>query len=200
MRMPVVILALAKRQGRPYLSPRFGHSGGSNMSRLTAMDIEKQDFRSKLRGYDPEEVRLFLRSISEEVERLNLENGEFREEVGRLKQAAQEIRGREQALQQTLVTAQSMTGEMKEKARAEAELVVRRARLNSERMLQQAQDQLARLEAEISRCKLERDLFERRLRGTIEEHTALLDQRQQSDHEVDNLHVLLPRRANSEAG
>ena len=36
---------------------------------------------------------------AEEVERLNLENGEFREEIGRLKQAAQEIRGREQALQ-----------------------------------------------------------------------------------------------------
>ena len=170
------------------------------MSRLTAMDIEKQDFKRKVRGFDPEDVQMYLHSVAEEVERLNLENGELREEVGRLKHAAQEIRGREQALQQTLVTAQSMTGEMKEKAKAEAELVVRRARLNSERMLQQAQDQLARLEAEISRCKLERDLFERRLRGTIEEHTALLDQRQQNEDEVANLHVLLPRRANSEAG
>lgn len=169
------------------------------MSRLTAMEIEKQDFRRKVRGFDPDDVRLYLRSVAEEVERLNLENGELREDVGRLKQAAQEIRGREQALQQTLVTAQSMTGEMKEKAKAEAELVVRRARLNSERMLQQAQDQLARLEAEISRCKLERDLFERRLRSTIEEHTALLDQRQSGDREVDNLHVL-PRRTGSEAG
>ena len=144
------------------------------MSRLTAMEIEKQDFRRKVRGYDPDDVQMYLRSVAEEVERLHLENGELREEVGRLKHAAQEIRGREQALQQTLVTAQNMTGEMKEKAKAEAELMVRRARLNSERMLQQAQDQLARLEAEISRCKLERDLFERRLRGTLEEHMALL--------------------------
>ena len=169
------------------------------MSRLTAMEIEKQDFRRKVRGFDPDDVTMYLRSVAEEVERLNLDNGELREEVGRLKHAAQEIRGREQALQQTLVTAQSMTGEMKEKAKAEAELVVRRARLNSERMLQQAQDQLARLEAEISRCKLERDLFERRLRSTIEEHMSLLDQRQNSDREVDNLHVL-PRRTGSEAG
>ena len=169
------------------------------MSRLTAMEIEKQEFRRKVRGFDPDDVTMFLRSVAEEVERLNLENGELREEIGRLKQSANEIRGREQALQQTLVTAQSMTGEMKEKAKAEAELVVRRARLNSERMLQQAQDQLARLEAEISRCKLERDLFERRLRSTIEEHTALLDQRQNAEREVDNLHVL-PRRAGSEAG
>jgi cell division initiation protein len=199
MRLPVVVLALAKRRVRPYLPPRFDRSGGSEMSRLTAMEIEKQDFRRKMRGYDPDDVQLYLRSVAEEVERLHLENGELREEVGRLKHAAQEIRGREQALQQTLVTAQSMTGEMKEKAKAEAELMVRRARLNSERMLQQAQDQLARLEAEISRCKLERDLFERRLRGTLEEHMALLDSRRNSDREVDNLHIL-PRRASSEVG
>jgi cell division initiation protein len=199
MRLPVVVLALANRRVRPYLSPRFGQSGGCAMSRLTAMEIEKQEFKRKVRGFDPDEVKLYLHSVAEEVERLNLENGELREEVGRLRRAADEIRGREQALQQTLVTAQNMTGEMKEKARAEAELVVRRARLNSERMLQQAQDQLARLEAEISRCKLERDVFERRLRTTIEEHMALLNQRQSDDREVDNLHVL-PRRTGSEAG
>ena len=169
------------------------------MSRLTAMDVENQEFPRKMRGYDPDDVRLFLRSVAEEVERLNLENGQLREQVGAAKGAIDEFRRREQMLQQTLVTAQSMTGEMKEKARAEAELVLRRARLNAERMLQQAQDQLARLEAEISRCKLERDLFERRLRGTIEEHLSLLDQRKSEGRELDNLHVL-PRRTGSEAG
>ena len=168
-------------------------------SRLTAMDVEKQEFRQRMRGFDPEEVRLFLRSVAEEIERLRLENGEVLEELGRLRREAEGFRAREQTLQQTLVTAQSMTGEMKEKARAEADLVLRRARLNAERMLQQAQDQLARLEAEISRCKLERDLFERRLRGTIEEHLSLLDQRKSEGHELDNLHVL-PRRTGSEAG
>jgi len=169
------------------------------MSRLTAMDVERQEFPRRMRGYDPQDVRLFLRSVAEEVERLNLENGQLREQVGAVKSALDEFRRREQMLQQTLVTAQSMTGEMKEKAKAEAELMLRRARLNAERMLQQAQDQLGRLEAEISRCKLERDLFERRLRGTIEEHLAMLDQRRSDGHELDNLHVL-PRRTGSEAG
>jgi cell division initiation protein len=169
------------------------------MSRLTAMDVEQQEFPRKMRGYDPQDVRLFLRSVAEEIERLHLENGQLREQVGAARTALDEFRRREQMLQQTLVTAQSMSGEMKEKARAEAELVVRRARLGAERMLQQAQDQLARLESEISRCKLERELFERRLRGTIEEHLALLEQRRSDGRELDNLHVL-PRRTGSEAG
>ena len=169
------------------------------MSRLTAMDVESQEFPARFRGYDPQDVRLFLRSVAEELERLNLENGRLREQVGAAKTAVDEFRRREQMLQQTLLTAQSMTGEMKEKAKAEAELLLRRARLDTERMLQQAQDQLARLESEISRAKLERDLFERRLRGTIEEHLSLLDQRRSDVKELDNLHVL-PRRTVSDVG
>lgn len=168
-------------------------------SRLTAMDVEKQRFRSKLRGYDPEEVGYYLKSVAEEIERLNLENGELREEVGRLTAQQEELRSREQMLQKTLVTAQSMASDMKERSQAQAELLIRDARLKSERMLQMAQDQLARLETEISRCKIERDLFERRLRGVIEEHTALLEQRQEESRELDNVHIL-HRRTGSEAG
>jgi len=163
------------------------------------MDVEKQVFRRKLRGYDPEEVGYYLKSVAEEIERLNLENGEMREEIGRLTQQREELRAREQMLEKTLVTAQSMASDMKERAQAQADLLIRDARLKSERTLQMAQDQLARLETEISRCKIERDLFERRLRGVIDEHTVLLEQRQEERGELDNVHIL-HRRAGSEAG
>lgn len=168
-------------------------------NRLTAMDVEKQVFRSKLRGYDPEEVGYYLKSVSEEIERLNLENGELREEIGRLKRQQEELRSREQVLQSTLVSAQRMSDDLKERSKAEADLLVRDARMRSERVLLEAQDQLARLEAEISRCRIEKDLFEKRLRSTIEEHMTLLEQRQDEMDELDNVRVL-PRRAGNEAG
>jgi hypothetical protein len=66
-------------------------------------------------------------------------------------------------------------------------------------MLQEAQDQLASLEAEIGRCKIERDLFEKRLRCALEEHMSLLEGRGEKDGEFDNLRVL-HRRAGSEVG
>lgn len=168
-------------------------------SRLTAMDIENQEFRSRVRGWDPQEVKLFLRSAAEEIERLNLENGELREELGRLKGQISEFSSRERALQETLVSAQRMAGELKEKTRAEADLLMREARHRAERTLQESQDQLARLDAEISRCKLERDMFEKRLRFTIDEHLDLLDRRQEGRDEFDNVRLLRPR-AGSDAG
>ena len=52
--------------------------------RVTAREVERQQFKRKVRGFDPEEVQLYLFSVSEEIERLNLENGRLLEENGRL--------------------------------------------------------------------------------------------------------------------
>lgn len=169
-------------------------------SRIVAMDVENQEFSSRLRGYDPEEVRLYLRSVAEEIERLTLENGTLREETGALKQRLEEFRDRERSLQETLITAQKMAQDLKEKSRTESDLMLKEARLKTERILEQAQDQLARIEAEIGRAKLERDAFENRLRNTIEEHLSLLDLRKQDRAELDNLRFLRRRPGGAEAG
>ena len=76
--------------------------------RLTAMDVERQEFPARMLGYDKEDVRLFLRSVGEEIERLNFENGTLREEVGRLRETLKELRSRERMLQETLIAAQSL--------------------------------------------------------------------------------------------
>lgn len=168
-------------------------------SRLTAMDVESQDFPRKVRGYDPEQVRMYLKSVAEEIQRLNLETDEMRERALRLQVQIDEIRAREKALQDTLVSAQRMAEEMKERARHEAELTVREARLKAERLLEQAQDQLARIEDETRRCRLERDAFENRLRTVIEEHLAMLEMRKADRTDGESLRYL-HRKTGSEAG
>lgn len=168
-------------------------------SRLTAMDVEKQEFTRKVRGYDVEEVRLFLRAVAEEIERLHLENSGLKEEVGRTRDRLEDHKERERTLQETLLTAQRMAAEFKERSQLESELMVKEARIKAERLLEQAQDQLASLEKEISRLKLERDAFESRVRNAIEEHLAILDLRKSETSELDNLRFLR-RRGGNEAG
>lgn len=168
--------------------------------RMTAMDVEKQEFRSSLRGYDREDVRMFLRSVAEELGRLHLENGVLREDMGRLKDIVEDLRSRERTLQETLVTAQGMVSEIKEKAQKESELILREARMKAERLLEQGQDQLESIEGEINRAKLERDAFENRLKSCIEEHMALLDMRKSERAQKDGNVLQLRRRSGSEAG
>lgn len=168
-------------------------------TRLTAMDIEKQSFTRKMRGFDPDEVQLFLRAVAGEIERLNLENQTLSEESGAMKQRLEDFRERERTLQETLVTAQKMSADLKERAKAESDLLVKEARFKAERVLEQAQDQLKALENEIGRLRLEKDAFENRLRAAIEEHLSLLDLRKQEKADIDNLRFLR-RRSTTDVG
>ena len=167
--------------------------------RMTAMDVEKQEFTRKMRGYDTDEVRLYLKAVAEEVARLQLDNQLQREELGRVQARLDDFRERERTLQETLVTAQKMSEEMKGKSAKEAELLVKEARLKGERILEQAQDQLQMLENEIGRLRLEKDAFENRLRAMLEEHVALLDLRKQEKGDLDNLRFLR-RRSSGDIG
>jgi cell division initiation protein len=166
---------------------------------MTAMEIEKQGFTRKLRGYDPGEVDLFLRSVAEEVGRLNLENGKMLDEVGRMRADLEQLKKHERNLQETLVSAQRMSDEMKERAEKAGQLVMQEARVRAEGMLREAQNRQARIDMDVHRSTLERETCERRLRGVLEQHLALLELRRQARGEVDNVHVL-PQRAGGEAG
>jgi cell division initiation protein len=178
----------------------FGRvSEGTMSTRLTAMDIEKQVFTRKMRGFDPDEVQLFLRAVAEEIERVNLENATLNEEAGVLRHRLEDFKDRERTLQETLVTAQIMSADLKDRSKAEAELLVKEARFKAERLLDQAQDQLHALENEIGRLRLEKDAFENRLRAAIDEHLSLLDLRKQEKADIDNLRFLR-RRSTTDVG
>jgi cell division initiation protein len=178
----------------------FGFVAEDSMStRLTAMDIEKQTFTRRMRGYDSDEVQLFLRAVAEEIERVNLENATFREDNGALRQRLDDFKDRERTLQETLVTAQLMSADLRDRSRAEADLLVKEARFKAERLLEQAQDQLQALENEIGRLRIEKGAFENRLRAAIEEHLSLLDLRKQEKADIDNLRFLR-RRSTTDVG
>lgn len=168
--------------------------------RLTAMDVEKQEFPSRVRGYDREEVRMFLRSVAEEIGRLHLENGVLREDIGRLKESLEDLRSRDKMLQETLVTAQSMVADLREKAQREADGVLKEARVKADRMMDQARAETEKIESELGRARLERDAFENRLRSCIEEHLALLDMRKSERAQQGDNVLVLRRRSGSEAG
>ncbi len=168
--------------------------------RLTALEVQKQEFPRRLRGYDAEEVRLFLNAVAEEMGRLNMENAELKEEVGRLRDLVEEHSRREQTLQDTLVTAHRMSEDLRHRSEKESELMVKEARIKAEKLLERAQAELSDLEAEISRIKLERDAFENRLRAAIEEHTALLDLRKNEQTDPDNVRYLRRRGTSTDVG
>jgi cell division initiation protein len=78
-------------------------------------------------------------------------------------------------LRNTLVTAQKMTEEIKGNAKREAELIMKEAELRAEKLLDQAHQKLAQVQAEIAELRRQRDVFGAKLRSHLKTHQDLLD-------------------------
>ncbi|MDX1580664.1 MAG: DivIVA domain-containing protein, partial [Alphaproteobacteria bacterium] len=85
--------------------------------RITPIEIQQQRFKTRLLGYDTAAVDEFLEMLAEELERLHKQNHELKEALVRTRDALEQMRGRERALQDTLMTAQQVTEELKANAR-----------------------------------------------------------------------------------
>lgn len=145
------------------------------MDQLTPLDITQREFGKVLRGFDPKEVKAFLEEVAQEVERFVLENAELSERIRKLERELRAYHEREEALKNTLLTAQRLTETLKESAKREAELLVKEAELKAERVLEQAQQRLARVQGEIMDLERQKNLFQAKLRSVIKLHLDLLE-------------------------
>jgi len=154
--------------------------------RITPMDIREQQFTVKMfRGFDVQEVDTFLEDLAEDYETLLKENQLLKEQLQAMEERARGLEDRERALQETLVTTQRVTEEMKESARREAALLVREAELRGEKTVQAAQTSEAAIQAQVTALKRMRRQLAEGLRTTIEMYQRLLDQELKEDDDDD---------------
>lgn len=142
---------------------------------LTPLDIAQKQFRRALRGHDPAEVEAFLALVASEFEALVRENLALDERVQRLTEELADHRGRERTLQETLVTAQKASEEIREAARREAEITISDAELQAEKIVQGAHGRFLRIVDDINELKRQRVQFEANVRTLVESHLKLIE-------------------------
>jgi cell division initiation protein len=142
---------------------------------ITPLDITQKQFRRVFRGADPEEVEAFLALVAVEFEALVKENVALREENQRRAEDAAEFKGRERALQETLVTAQKASEEIREASRKEAQITLSDAELQAEKIVQSAHARFLRIVDDINEMKRQRIQFETNVRTLVESHVKLLE-------------------------
>ena len=150
--------------------------------RISPMDIRQQQFTVKMfRGFDVQEVDTFLEDLAEDYETLLKENQLLKEQLQALEERTRGLEDRERILQETLVTTQRVTEEMKESARREAALLVREAELQGEKMVEAARVSEASIRAEVAALKRMRRQLAETLRSTVEMYARLLDEDLKAD-------------------
>jgi cell division initiation protein len=142
---------------------------------LTPLDVQQQRFRSRFGGgLDRAEVDAFLTLVAAELEKLIRENTELREDQRTMKRLLDDFRAREETLKETMLTAQRVTEEIKRAADKEADIIIGRAELEAERILDSAQQRLTELLSDIGELKRQRAQFLSQVRATLDQHQALL--------------------------
>jgi cell division initiation protein len=155
--------------------------------KITPMDIQQQRFRTAWRGLDRAEVDAFLNLVASEVESLVRENHDLKEELRRSRSTVDQFREREQALKETMITAQRITDDMKLAARKDAEIITGHAELEAEKILHGAHQRLIKVIDEIHELKRQRTILQESLRGVLETHQKLLEIHQEEDWESQNI-------------
>jgi cell division initiation protein len=143
--------------------------------KITPLDIRQKRFESSFRGFQRREVEAFLELMAGEFEEVVKENIHLKEEHKRAQIRLDQHQEREHTLQETMVTAQRISDDLKEAAKKEAEIVLADAENQAEKIVQNAHLKLVQVVDDINELKRQRVQFESQVRSIILAHQKLLE-------------------------
>lgn len=165
--------------------------------KISPMEIQRQTFLKRFRGYDAEEVRTYLNLLAEELQHFQREHAALQQETQFLRSIVDEHRQREEILKNTLLTAQRMSEELRETARKQGETTVKEAELQADKLVELAQGRAKSIERETIDLRSMRQTLRSDIRALVERIEHILDAQEEADVE-DNLRFMKRREGGSE--
>ena len=142
---------------------------------LSPLDIRRFDFGNALRGYDKARVDEFRDQVAAEVEYLHKQCVELETKAKGFHEQLRAFRERDKALNEALISAQQLRGEIREQADREAKLILREAQAEGEKLLEEARAQVRSVQAELDALLRTRRAFLVQLRAVAQRQLAELD-------------------------
>lgn len=143
---------------------------------LTPLDIHNKEFGRRLRGYDEDEVNEFLDQIIKDYEAMIRENKELQNQLGTLQEKLGHFANIEETLSKTIIVAQEAADELKNNAKKEAQLIVKEAEKNADRIVNDALVKSRKVAMEAEELKKQASIYRARFRALIESQLELLNQ------------------------
>lgn len=145
--------------------------------RITPLDIYQREFsRKNIGGLDENEVYGFLKKVGREYEELYAENKSLQERAQRLSGQMEDYLELEKTLKQTLISAQKASGELKDNAEKESELIIKEAELQAERLLDEARSEAESIGKELRELKKQKRMLKVELKTILESYMSMLNE------------------------
>jgi cell division initiation protein len=148
---------------------------------ITPLDIKKKTFTGQLRGFSKTEVQEFLQVVAGEMEELRKERAMLAEKVDELGARLEAYQKTEKLLNDTLVTAQKATGDLRDQAKLEAAAIVEKAQLDAERVRLEHGAKMTKLNEELHHLQVRRSNLIDEIAGIARTYLAMAE-RHWGDH------------------
>lgn len=142
---------------------------------ITPLDIRKKTFSMQLRGCSRSEVQNFLLLVANEMEELRKERALLAEKVDEVTAKLEAYEKMERLLQDTLLTAQRATEELRETAKRESETTLAEARVQAKQLVLQAEQEVAQLRGELRQLDARRANMIDEIRGIAHSYLSMVD-------------------------
>lgn len=177
---------------------------------VSPLDLRQQRFRKGFRGFDTVEVTSFLSAVADDYEQALRETDRLRQDLMRMEAVLAEHREHEKNLQNTLMTAQKLSDDIKATAElearrivsgadAEAKRIMRETESRSDMLLEKTQARLEDIQREIDGLRLKRKDVETTIESSIStlRNTLEFVREQEARERDDRILLHRPRYAES---
>jgi cell division initiation protein len=155
--------------------------------KITPIEINKQEFKRSLRGYDPVEVDTFLEMVGKDYEKILDQNSKYQKRIIELETELKNYKEVESTLKQTLMSVQETSDKSLENIKREADLLRKESELKANKMIEDAKRETQKLKEELITLQTQKHSLIARLRHILSSHIELLDVLEVDDFDISKL-------------
>ena len=142
---------------------------------ITPQDIQTKEFSKSMRGYNDEEVDLFLDEITTDLEAVLSELASTKAQLESANEKLAEYKSTESSVLQTLEAAKALMNDIAASAEKRAEILVKNAELDAELKNRQALENVERLKEEEQRLTEKVANLRSRFKSMLESEIERMD-------------------------
>ncbi|CAN7499118.1 MULTISPECIES: DivIVA domain-containing protein [unclassified Paenibacillus] len=142
---------------------------------LTPLDIHNKEFSRSFRGYDEDQVNEFLDQVIKDYEALIRENKDLQNQSMALQERLDHFTHIEESLSKTIIVAQEAADEVRSNSKKEAQLILKEAEKNADRIINESLTRSRKVALEIEELKKQASIYRTRFRTLLEAQLELLN-------------------------
>ena len=148
---------------------------------ITPLDIENKRFSKTLKGYSVEEVDDFLDQLTLDYEKIYKENAELKDVIEKQERDLEHYKSVEQALQNTLVMAQTTAEDVKSAAQKQAEQIIRDAQGEARKSVDELNKQEFEVRRRLEDLKRQFDVYKAKMESLLISQLEMLQDNKENN-------------------